>query len=166
MTQLLSVVVMFILGMTSLNLAISDVPKSDSAYPAIQRTVSTGYMTQYGDNFRPNEPVTRKELAIAIDRMVSLLDKGPSNLNDAEKQELGHLSKTYKQYLSGLELTVNGHSSRLSKAEEFQDALRFDLSKTQSDMQDEIDQLKAENKKQHKFMVIGIIAAAIIGLLG
>jgi hypothetical protein len=145
---------------------ITDVPKSDPAYPAIQRSVSSGYLPAYGNQFRPNEPISRKEVALMIDRMLSLLDRGPANLNDAEKQELGHLSKTYKQYLSTLELTVNDHTSRLGKAESEQETLRFDISKTQSDLQDRIDELKVENRKQHKFIILGIITAAIIGLLG
>ncbi len=145
---------------------ISDVPKSDPAYPAIQRSISSGYLPTYGNEFRPDEPVSRKEVALLIDRLLSLLDKGPANLNDAEKQELGNLSKTYKQYLSTLELTVNDHSSRLGKAEAEQETLRFDVSKTQSELQDRIEELKIENRKQHKFMILGIIGAAIVGLLG
>jgi len=145
---------------------ITDVPKTDPAFPAIQRSVNSGYLPTYGNQFRPDDTISRKEIAVLIDRMLTLLDKGPVNLNDAEKQELGHLSKTYKTYLSKLELTVNSHENRLGKTESEQETLRFDVSKTQSELQDEIDSLRIENKKQHKFMILGIIAAAIVGLLG
>ncbi len=166
MKYLLTIILMTLMMTVSGVCEISDVPKSDPAFPAIQRSVNSGYLLAYGNQFRPNDAISRKEMAILIDRMLTLLDKGPVNLNDAEKQELGHLSKTYKQYLSTLELTVNDHTSRLGKAESEQETLRFDISKTQSDLQDRIDELKVENRKQHKFIILGIITAAIVGLLG
>jgi S1-C subfamily serine protease len=47
----------------------SDVSSSDVHFKAIQETRELGLLPDYGDKFEPNKPVTRAELAEAIDKL-------------------------------------------------------------------------------------------------
>ena len=73
--------------------AISDVSPSEGAYPSIKRVVKGGYLSLYGNTFEGNQKVSRKELAIAIDRLLNQMDK-KENLNKL-KSVISNIEKSY-----------------------------------------------------------------------
>ena len=55
---------------------ITDIASSDASYPAIKRSIEKGYFSLMdGTKFLPDQTVSRKELAILLDRMDALNSK-------------------------------------------------------------------------------------------
>jgi hypothetical protein len=142
-------------------IAINDVSQSDAAYKAIEKSVNDGYLPlDNSQSFKPNRNISRRELAISIDKLIDEINKKNLSLSPTEVKELNHLSKSFKKAYSTNE-------SRLSKLElssknsqaEF-NILHTDLSKTNDDLQSNITELK----KQQKYMWIAIVVSAILGL--
>jgi hypothetical protein len=52
----------------------ADVPVSHWAHGQIQQARGLGLVTGYGNQFRPNDPVTRAELAVLFQRFLNLAD--------------------------------------------------------------------------------------------
>ena len=73
---------------------ITDVPASDSSYPAIKRSVEKGYFTLMdGTKFLPDQSVNRKEMAILLDRMDELSKKASLSANDIVELKKGKISE-------------------------------------------------------------------------
>jgi hypothetical protein len=141
---------------------INDVEQRDIAYPSIQKSVEKGYMSLYsGDNFKGDKPLSRKEMAIVLDRVLKDIDIENLNLSKAELQELVHLAKTFKTYLSEHDVKVKKLGQKLEGLETEQKTLNKDITK----YEDKLKQMKKQNDDQHFYMMIGIALAGILGVL-
>ena len=62
---------------------ITDVPTSDAAYPAIKRSIDSGYLTLMdGTKFLPDQNITRKEMALLLSRLDELSNSASLSDND------------------------------------------------------------------------------------
>jgi len=114
-----------------------------------------------GGKFQGGRQVYRKELAIAIDRLLMRIDKKGLNLSKADLQELSQLSKTFKLSLSNTDNRVLSNRGELELLANEQRVLNHDLSRSNEALRSEISGLK----DQQLYMWIGIGAAALLGAL-
>ncbi|MEK9657177.1 MAG: S-layer homology domain-containing protein [bacterium] len=81
---------------------INDLNSSDPAYNAVKSSIDNGYLSLYKNRtFQGKRPVTRKEMAILIERL--LTRKENSTLDSDKIQDLSHLSENFKPLLSNLQ---------------------------------------------------------------
>lgn len=149
--------------------SISDVPRTDPAFFAVSRSVREGYLSLFeGDIFQGQQPVSRKELAIIIDKLLSsdLNQNNESNTNaavtKADMQELKNFMRSYKKYVMDNETTSKLSESRLVLTEGEQKVLNTDISKLNSlnnDLKSEIASLKQEQL----YLWIGVVGSAVLG---
>ena len=144
--------------------AINDLSKSDPAYKAIKKTLDEGYLSLYNNQFNGDNPVSRKEIAIAIHALLKKMDQRGYNLSKTEVKELVKLSKTYKTHLQNIETATNTNHSQLDQYKTNTLTLQHDLTKLNDELRQEIETLKKENQEQHLYMIIGIGAAMILGI--
>ena len=164
MIKKLNTLLIIILLITPLHSTeIKDVPKSDAAYKAIKKSINDGYLPlDNSQNFRPNHTISRRELAISINKLIDQVKQQNISLTTTEIKELNHLSKSFKP-------SYSKNESRLAKLElkdqniqsEF-NTIHADISKTNDTLQNEINNLK----KQRTYMWIAIVASALLGLSG
>tara|TARA_S200000501_G_C20484207_1_gene595258 strand:+ start:167 stop:649 length:483 start_codon:yes stop_codon:yes gene_type:complete len=135
---------------------ISDVPASDAAYPAIQRTVDKGHFTLVeGSKFLPNQSVTRKELALLLDRMDELNEK--ATLTSTEILELKNFSKQFRSYLEDQQNSKGMVDSEVMQIRKEQKTINYDISRVEEHVQ--------EVEKTRKEQEIYIWAALGLGVL-
>ncbi len=145
---------------------ISDVPKTDPAFSAITKSVKDGYLSTFSsDTFQPQQAVSRKELAIIIDKLSSDLSDRSSSLTKGDTQELKSLLKSFKGYMSDTDSVRTASDSRLTLVEDEQKVLNHDLSKINDSLKLEIETLKQQNQNEHVYLWGGVIGAVILGIL-
>lgn len=144
--------------------AIEDLSQKDPSYKAVQTTLKDGYLSLYNNKFNGSNPVSRKEMAVAIDKLLKKMDQKGYNLSQAEVQELVQLSKTFKTHLRGIEATSATHENQLLTSKSQQETIQHDLSKLNDELRAELATLKKENDEQHLYMMIAIGIAGILGL--
>ena len=134
---------------------IRDVPDKDGASPAIKRSVKEGYLPLYQNKkFKPGQSINRRELAIAIDKLLDEINSKNLLLNKVQIQELTHLSSSYKPAFTTMRTEVDSLSERIQKLQSENSQLHHDLSR-----------LEDEHKKQSLMMWIGIGCAALLGMV-
>jgi len=144
--------------------AISDVPKTDPAYPAISSAVKDGYLSLSADNsFQANKPITRRELAIFLDRLVS--DTSGTQLTKPQIQELQQLSKSYKNNFLNLDTAIASQNSSVTTILNNTSSTYKDLWKINDELREEIKSMREENERNQLYMWIGIAAAAVTGII-
>lgn len=130
---------------------ISDVPASDAAYPAIQRTVDNGHFTLVeGSKFLPNQTVTRKELALLLDRMDALNKK--ATLSSSEILELKSFSKQFGSYLEDQQNSKGLMDTEVSQIKNEQKTINYDISR----LEDNIQQVEKIRKEQEIYIWVGL----------
>ena len=134
--------------------------KKSSGYPAIQRVVKKGYFSTFdkGKTFFPDKPVSRKELALIVDRLLQL-SQSNDTLTRAEMQELSLLSKNFKSYLVSQKLGESQFSQDVKALKTEQTILHHDLSALQT----EITTLKKTNETQ-QLWIWGLLGLGILGI--
>jgi len=157
-----------ILGTSLYAETIKDVPTDDPGFKAMNTAVKKGYLSLYNNNaFRPTQPVTRKELAMALDSLSLDSKSGNSSLAPSDVQELSNLSKSFKGNFTGLaEQIATLTQTQAVHTSEIQ-TLHHDLTKTDDELRQEIADLNssmAEIKKQRLYTWIGIGAAVVLGI--
>ncbi len=144
---------------------ITDLSPSDGAYSSAQKAVKGGYMPVYGGGkFLGDNSVSRKELAVVLDKLLNATDQTNLSLSRAEIQELVYLARTFKTTFTELESLLSAQKDRISLLENTQKNLNHD----NSQMIEEMKALKEEIKgyqDQQLFMWIGIGAAALVGII-
>ena len=139
---------------------IEDVPKTDSTYPAVKNVVEKGYFSTFDDGkkFMPDKPVTRKEMALILDKVIRKTElKQP--LTRTEMQELSKLSKTFKTYLVSHQTGASNYDQKFGTLETEQSVLHHDLTQ----LTDELNTLKEDNKVQQNW-IWGLLGVALLGL--
>lgn len=157
---------------------VSDVPKNDSAYEAIVQSVDQGYMNLFSDqSFQGQRPLTRREMAIVIDKLLSELEGVGLTLSKAELQELSHLAKTFKSQLATYDNTQQSTAQAQKQFNDEQKVLHYQL----TELEDKIQALSQSNdqlnkkvtqltekvqrqEKTNRFLWGGIVGALLLGL--
>jgi len=138
------------------------VTPQDPNYQAIEQAVKKGYLSFYQDQqFQPDKPLSRKEMAVVIQKISTELDKFSQSdtlLNPQNPNTLKLAIGKFDEKISSL----NAQHSKLN--EEFK-TLHEDLSKTNDDLKIEVAKLKADNAKQQRLLWLGIGGATILGIL-
>lgn len=140
--------------------SLQDVQKKDPAYSAIQRSVTSGLLPLSSDNqFMPAKPVTRKEMALIIDRFQVLKKKFP--LTQSEMMQLSELASSLKKTLMTQNTASNSVFEQFKNIQSEQKTLHYDLSR----MTEEVSRLRQESVEQKKWLWIGFAVAAVGWLL-
>lgn len=155
------VVIVLMCGFVN-SMEVTDVSRSDVAYPAIKYSITNGYLPLYSQNtFKPNKEITRRELALTIDTLIKQIKQKKISLTETEIQELNTLSKSFKTSYTDLE-------SRFSRLDLNQKNSDVTLIQIQEEFARSEDRLKGELKslkKQNNIMWIGVVLAAALGIV-
>ncbi|WP_339802090.1 S-layer homology domain-containing protein [Paenibacillus sp. FSL R5-0744] len=65
----------------------TDLPASGWVYEEFSKAVTQGYLKGYGDKVRPNDPVTRQEVAVIISKLLKLEDPDPVVLDQFKDRD-------------------------------------------------------------------------------
>ena len=138
---------------------ISDVKTSDPAYSAVSASIDKGYITLVdGTKFLPNQSVTRKELAILIDRLDALTKKSGLSPNDIV--ELKDFSKQFKSYMESQQNQKGLVDSEVNQIKTEQQTINYDLSR----VEDHIQKVEKNRKEQEVYIWLGL-GLGILGIL-
>ena len=86
---------------------IADVSPGDRSYSPIKSSVKKGYLSLYSDNtFRPDQSLTRKEVAIMLDQILKYVDSNKLSISSADIQDLNRLSQTFRESFVNIESNV------------------------------------------------------------
>jgi len=140
---------------------ITDIPKNDPAYPAAKKVVKAGYLSLFSDGrFLPDRAITRKEMALILDKALKSDGALDLKLTKADIQELQNLSKQFKGYLVDQDKSTQTFSQRVRAAEAEQKVLHYE----QSRLVDDNKKLKKDAKDQKSLLWIAI-GLAFLGIL-
>lgn len=140
---------------------IKDVSSDEAGYKAMNNAVKKGYLSLYANNaFKPNQVLTRKELAIALDEMSDDVKQSNLSLSQADIQELNNLSKSFKGNFTGLSEQIATLVKTQSVHSEEIQTLHHDLTKANDELREEIEDLK----RQRLYTWIGIGLSVLLGV--
>ena len=138
---------------------ISDVETSDPAFTAVSSSVDKGYFTLMdGSKFLPNQSVSRKELALLLDRVDALNKKSELSPNDLV--ELKAFSKQFKTYLESQQNQRGLVDSEVEQIKTEQKTLNYDMSR----VEEHIQEVEKTRKEQELYIWLGL-GLGILGLL-
>lgn len=149
---------------------ISDVNKSDAGYQSIKKAIDGGYLSLLQNNsFQGQRTITRRELAVILDKLTSEIDGSGSSLSRSKLQELSHLSKSFKARLQTQDVFTKKTAEDLNLLKNEQKVLHYDISQVSSQIQNnklqsELDKVKEELNTQKLYTWIGL-GAGILGIL-
>jgi hypothetical protein len=144
---------------------ISDVATKDSTYMAISKSIKSGYLPLYSDNsFLPEQAVSRRELAVVIEKILSESDESTLTLSKNDIQEVKQLLKAFKSVMGKTESTLDSHSEQLEKIKSEQKVINTDVSRFSDEWNQKLQTLKKEQQDQNLYMWLGIAAAAFLGM--
>lgn len=152
----------FLLPVVIFSQSISDVPKADPSFPAISKSIKLGYLSLFdGDNFQPDQPVSRKELAVVLEKLSVDLNQDSSStlISKGDAQELKNFMKIYKKFIVEHEGVAKAAESRLALSEGEQKVLNTDMSKLNNELKAEISTLRQEQL----YLWVGVVGSAILG---
>lgn len=139
--------------------SLSDVNAKGPAYNAIKSSVDNGYFTLVdGTKFLPNQSVTRKELAIIINRIENLNKK--AELTSSEIIELKEFSTQFKSYLETQYNQKELVDSEVDLIKTEQKTINYDLSR----MEESVQKVENSRKEQDVFIWLGL-GLGILGVL-
>ena len=159
---------LILISTTTIGQTISDISKKDGSYSEINASIKNGYLSLFSDNsFKPNAPLSRREAALIIHRLIKNTQNSGNTFTKAEIQELGHLSKSYKNEFSTLLDNINTYIATQENHEKEIETLHLDLSTSFSTLSAENKKLKNELntlKTQRKYTWTAIAVAALLGI--
>lgn len=142
---------------------ITDVPRTDPSYSAISSAIKSGYLSLFSDNtFQGSGPITRREMAIFLEKLSN--DTG-TGLTKVQMQELQQLAKSYKTAFVNLDSKVASQNVGLTTVMQNTAAVYQDLWQVNDGLQKEMKALKEENERNQLYMWIGIGAALVLGFI-
>ena len=143
---------------------ITDIPKSDPYYSSVENVEDKGYMSIFGNQFYGDRTITRKELAIVVDRINTRLESS-NPFSKSDVQELTNLSQKFKTYLAENETESNTSKDSVSKILGQQKVLNHDLSQINAELRSELSVVKQEQETQKLYTWIGIGAVGLLSLI-
>lgn len=145
---------------------ISDVSVSDGSYQSIKNSVDKGYMSLFRNkSFQGGRPVTRKELALVIDKLSKKLESQKIQLSKSDLQELIHLSKNFKSYLIKHDAQNSLLEQTITNLQNEQKTMNYDLSTINDQLRTEIVEIKQQNANNLYYIGGGILFASFLALL-
>ena len=130
---------------------ISDVSAKSAEYSAVQHSVNKGYFSLVdGNQFLPNQSVTRSELALILQRLDTLSAK--SDLSNQDIAELKDFSVRFKKYLANQETSTEVVGSEVSLIQNEQKAINYDISR----LEEKVQIVKKKRKEQETFLWIAL----------
>jgi hypothetical protein len=145
---------------------IVDISDQDAAYVAISKSVKEGYLPlSSGDLFEGQKSVSRREMAIIIDKLLTDHEGQNLALTRQDIQELKQVLKAYKTYMSDDQVVRDKTDMALAKISNEQRIINRDLGRFQDKFSTELTQYKKEQEEQQKYLWIGIASAALLGLI-
>ena len=140
---------------------VTDVSKTDPAYQAVQQSVKLGYLSVFNDGeFLPTQNVSRKEMAVILDKIIQQYDTGLVQLSRAELQELAKLSRSFKAYLTKQDTSAVKFKDRMVAVEDEQRVIHHDLTA----LSDQVQVVDRKNQDQTTLIWVGI-ALGVLGAL-
>ncbi|RAP28162.1 hypothetical protein DID76_04700 [Candidatus Marinamargulisbacteria bacterium SCGC AG-414-C22] len=137
---------------------INDISQVDSSYSSIKKSINLGYLSLYNDNtFRPDQRITRKEMAVIIDLFLKRDSANQLSLTQQDIDDLLYLSKSYRNTLSSFDTTLGGIQKNQDNILAETKLLHYD----NTTLNNELNELK----KQNKMLWLGIGVSALIGVL-
>ena len=138
---------------------IQDVSPSDPAYGIMTSTVKKDYFSLVdGKNFLPNQSVTRKELALIVNRLDELIEQ--SQASDSDMRELRDFSRQFKTYLMTMDSRYTTIQGDINQIQTEQKTLHYDASQ----LHDTIESLKKSQANQTTFIWLGI-GLGVLGII-
>ena len=145
---------------------IVDISDQDAAYIAISKSVKEGYLPlSSGDLFEGQKSVSRREMAIIIDKLLTDNEGQNLALTRQDIQELKQVLKAYKTYMSDDQVVRDKTDMALAKISNEQRIINRDLGRFQDKFSTELTKYKKEQEEQQKYLWIGIASAALLGLI-
>lgn len=140
---------------------ITDVPNTDPSYKYISEAISNGYMSlSKDDKFFPDNNISRKDMAMMLNKLVTDAPFQKADLSKADLDELLTLSKSFKKYIIDTDLLYSDIKQKNSKIENEQIVLNHEISR----LSDELDKTRKDNDNQHLYMILGIVTAALMAI--
>tara|TARA_E500000178_G_C16723041_1_gene618068 strand:+ start:253 stop:738 length:486 start_codon:yes stop_codon:yes gene_type:complete len=137
---------------------IADVSATDRSYNAIKNSVKKGYISLYADDtFKPDQNLTRKEIALVIDMLITYIDKNKVSLSTVDLAELKTLSDAFRRVFKNIEEDMMTLDQLYEKVEEEQKVIQYEF----TDMKEDLDRMKERNK----LVWVGVGVAAILGIV-
>ncbi len=142
---------------------LADVTKADPAYSSIQESVDQGYLSLYqGNKFLPDQSITRRELATAIDKLNDKLNSRQLSFTQSELQELQTVAKNFKAYLTSHDETLQSLQQRITDLENTQRLSNLEWVTMRNTLTETTAQLKTATLWQWGILGGGIILSAIL----
>jgi hypothetical protein len=143
--------------------SITDIPKSDSSFPAIKNALNLGYLTLFNDNtFRGDVSISRRELAITIDKLSKRLQQKQLNLTETQREDLTHFVVDLQSIFGDLNRQILTLEKQVPHLEKEQTDLHYDFTA----MQDQLSTQIVSLEKKSKFQEAAIWALSVVSLLG
>ncbi|MBT5856570.1 hypothetical protein HOH87_08075 [bacterium] len=140
---------------------VSDVPVTDPAYQAVKQSVDQGYLPLFqGSRFLPDQAVSRKELAVVMDKLIAAENARDLDLTDSEKKELARLAKSFKAYLAKQDNAAGAVQGQVTGIAKEQKVLHYDMTK----VTDEMTMITTEQEAQKNLTWVAI-GLGVLGLL-
>ena len=109
---------------------IIDIPKSDASYSSIKKIVKKGYLSLINNkSFNGEKNISRKEMALILDKLLTKIDAQQLDLSQSELEELETLSKTFKNNLTNLENNFNVSQDLINQVRDEQTILNTEVTK-------------------------------------
>lgn len=145
--------------------SISDMSTGDDAYDSAQRAVDAGWLPLFqNNNFLPDRPINRRELAMVLDRIGGQSRIVTQSLTPVQASELVQLSKEFKAYIIRTDSQLTSINAALMQTVTENTVLKMDYAKLMDSYQDEVGRLRAENQVQHSWIIGGGIFLALLGI--
>lgn len=153
------VVLMLVVIGSVANAAITDVSSSDTSFPAIKRSIDNGYFSLLdGTKFLPDQKVSRKEMAILLDRLDQLNQK--ASLSSDDIIQLKAFSQKFIDYLESQQNTKVLVDSEVDLIKNEQKTLNYDISR----LEDHIQMVEKRRKEQEIYIWLGV-GLGVLGLM-
>ena len=144
---------------------IQDIPTYDTAYPAIKNSLQLGYLTLFNDKtFRGNLKISRRELALTVDKLLSSIDQKSFHFKSAEREDFIHFVKNYTPIFSKINTQISQIQEQLPLLKDNQDSIHYDLSATSERFEAKIRALEKKSKWQTAALS-GVSLLAVISLM-
>ncbi|RAP33549.1 hypothetical protein DID75_01930 [Candidatus Marinamargulisbacteria bacterium SCGC AG-410-N11] len=144
-----------------LSVPIKDIKKNDISYKAVKNVVNQGFLPLYSNNaFKPNQPLSRKEAAVIINKILSKMNSNQDMFSLTEISQLKEISGNFKNSYSSFDTNLNGIKLDTKLIKEEQKNIQHDMIEINDKMKTEIQTLK----KQRTIMWFGIGGSILLSL--
>jgi len=132
---------------------VSDVKETDSSFEAVSNSINKGYLPlSQGDKFYPDRAITRKDMALILEKIEQQQQRG---LSDSEFDELSKLARSFKDRV----ITIHSKEQALLEKMETLSQENKELHKDVSVLTQQLEQSNADNGRW-------ILVSLLLGVAG